>query len=210
MNDTAQLAECRIVGTLHGSECINVFHLDTPLAVNDSDPNAMLLVLAAAMLDCAIQTLLPAVTQNYRLVHVDAKRLYPDKSDPVIATAPVDSIGQLGPTSVSFAASLANIRTGGGGRQGRGKKFFPPPGEAQVADSVMDEPTLELLTAFLSCLAGKFLGANKTTDWRLGVLSTTHLKTLGGSYPNSFRIATQLSPTATLAVMRSRKVGKGA
>jgi hypothetical protein len=74
----------------------------------------------------------------------------------------------------------------------------------------MDNPTLVLLTAFLTCMAGKFTGANASTPWRLGVFSPTNLKAVGGSFDTAFREATQLSPSATLAVMRSRKLGHGA
>src|SRR5690242_9991744 len=109
-------AECRIVGNLHGSQCINVFHFATNTVINDDDNlDDLLLQLAQAMLECAVETLLPAVTSDYTLVHVDAKRIAPVRSDPMIATAPAGSVGQRGPTSVSFAASLMNIRTGGGG-----------------------------------------------------------------------------------------------
>ena len=204
------VAQCRIVGRLHGSECVNVFHLATNTVINDGNQLDLLLALATAMLACAIEKLLPAVTQDYTLVQVDAKLLHPTESDPVIATAPANSVGALGPVSASFIASLVNIRTGGGGRRGRGKKFLPPPGEAQSANSVMDNPTLVLLTEFLLCVAGKFTGAGATEAWRLGVMSFTRKKELGGTFDNSFREATQLSPTQTLAVMRSRKLGHGA
>lgn len=207
----ARGAQCRIVGRLHGSEVINVFHLATNTVVLDGGPlDDLLLQLAVAMLACAVDTLLPAVTQDYTLVQCDAQTIFPSRSDPVIATAPANSVGALGPTSVSFAASLVNIRTGGGGRRGRGKKFLPPPGEAQIANSLMDNPTLTLLTAFLECLAGKFTGAAPTTDWVLGVYSKTTDDAVGGTFDNSFRPATQLSPVAELATMHSRKVGVGA
>jgi len=203
-------AQARIVGELHGSQCINVVHFATNTAISDNEALVnLLLALAEAMLECAIEGLLPAVTADYRLVQCDAKRIAPDVSDPVIATAPVNSVGTLGPTSVSFAASLVNVRTGGGGRRGRGRMFLPPPGEAQITNSVMDSGTQTAITEFLTCLAGKFIGSGATTAWRMGVLSQTILHGTGGTFDGAFREATQLSPVPTLAVMRSRKKGQG-
>jgi len=204
-------AECRIVGELHGSQTVNVFHLATNDQIADEAAlDTILLALAQAMLECAVETLLPAVTSDWKLVQCDAKRIYPTASDPVIATADVGSVGQRGPTEVSFAAALINMRTGGGGKSGRGKKFLPPPGEADITASAIDNATLALLTAFAACLAGKFLGSNPSTPWRLGVLShKIQTQTIGGGFDNAFRIVTSLSPKADIAVLRSRRKGRG-
>jgi hypothetical protein len=207
----ARGAECRIIGELHGQQTVNVLHFATNEVVSDpSSLDTLLLTLAEAMLACVIETLLPAVSIDWKAVKVDAKAIYPTPSDPVIATADAGSVGELGVTSVSFASSLVTLRTGTGVRRGRGRIFLPPPGEAQVTASAIDPGTLTLITAFCTCVAGKFLGASPTTDWRLGVLSRKDLSGVGGNFDNSFRIVTQLSPVADLAVMRSRRKGHGA
>ena len=203
-------AQGRIVGKLHGVDCINVFDFATNTTINDDDNlDDLLLQLAQALLECAVSTLLPAVTQDYTLVQCDAKRIHPTASDPIVATADAGSIGTRGQTSVSFAASLINLRTGGGGRRGRGKKFLPPPGEADIAQSHIDDDVLALLAAFAACVAGKFLGASPSTDWRLGILSRKNLTEVTGTWDNSFRVVTQLSPTTLMAKMGSRKIGHG-
>lgn len=203
-------AELRVVGKLHDEDCINVWHFATNEEIFDgSQLDALLLQLAQAMLACVIDTLLPAVTSDYTIVSVEAKRIYPEASDPIIATAPANSVGQLGPTSVSFAASLLNIRTGGGGRRGRGRKFLPPPGEPQITTSAMDNDTLLLLVAFAACVAAKFTGSNPTESWVVGVYSRTRDNELTGTFDNSFRQATQLSPVALLAKIGSRRKGQG-
>lgn len=207
----ARGAECRIIGELHGQQTVNVLHFATNEVVSDPGTlDALLLALATNMLACVIDTLLPAVSIDWKAVKVDAKTIYPAPSDPIIATADAGSVGELGVTSVSFASSLATIRTGTGVRRGRGRIFLPPPGEAQVTASSIDAGTLVLITAFLACVAGKFMGDSPTTDWRLGVLSRKDLAGVGGNFDNSFRLATQLSPVADLAVMRSRRKGHGA
>lgn len=203
-------AQCRIVGEIHGQQTVNVMNFATNAAILDQgELDTLLLALAAAMLDCAITTLLPAVTQDWTLIQCDAKRIAPVSSDPILATAPPGSVGELSPSSVSFAASLVSVRTGGGGRRGRGRIFLPPPGESEVVQSAMDAPTLALITAFLECVAGKFMGVGATEDWLLGVYSRKNDSEVAGTFDNSFRLATSLNPVANLSVISSRKKGHG-
>jgi hypothetical protein len=204
-------AQGRIIGELHGQQTVNVLHFATnSLMSPPAQLDLILLQLAQALLDCVITTLLPAVSIDWKVTHCDAKRIAPAFSDPVIATAPANSVGDLSVTSVSFSSSLISLRTGIDGRKGRGRMFLPPPGEAEVAQSAMDNPTLVKLTAFATCLAGKFLGATPTTDWRLGVLSRKDYAGVFGNFDNAFRVVTQLSPKSELAVLRSRRRGHGA
>jgi hypothetical protein len=203
-------AQCRIVGELHGQQTVNVMNFATNDAIADeAELDTILLALATAMLECVLTTLLPAVTVDWKVVQCDARRIAPTPSDPQVATADAGSVGELSATSVSFAASLVNIRTGGGGKRGRGRMFLPPPGETEVSASAIDPGTLVLITAFLTCVAGKFMGVDATTPWRLGVYSRKADSEVGGTFDNSFRQATSLNPVVNLAVMRSRKKGHG-
>lgn len=204
-------AEVRIIGEMHGSQVVNVFHLATNTVINDdAGRNNLLLQLAIAMLACAVDTLLPAVSSDYTLKSVNARSVHPVPSDEQIAVAEAGAVGQLSPSSTSFISSLINVKTGGGGRRGRGKKFLPPPGETEILNSEMDDPTLNLIFAFIGCVVAKFVGAGATTVWRFGILSHANLKAAGGTFDNSFREATQLVPSKTLAIMGSRKKGVGA
>lgn len=208
-------AQARIVGTIHSQQTVNVLHFATNETELDvAPPSPLLTALVEAILDCVITTLLPAVTVDWKAQFVDAKFIHnaggsPIGTDPVIATAPADSVGELSATSVSFSASLVNVRSGFGGRNGRGKMFLPPPGETEVTASAMGAPTLTLLTAFLTCMAGKFLGTSPSTVWRLGVLSRKLAGATLGSFDSGFFVASQLSPVANLAVISRRKVGHG-
>lgn len=207
----ARGAEARIVGEIHGQRTVNVFHFGTNNIVDDGGTlDELLLQLAQALLECARDTLLPAVSQDWKMLFCDAKGIAPTPTDPIVATALPTDVGQLGVTSVSFASSLVHIRTGGGGRSGRGRKFLPPPGEAQIANSDIDAPTLLLLAAFLACIATKFMGPDPEADWTLGVLSRKGFNNTPGNFDNSFRVATSLNPVATAAVMGTRKKGRGA
>lgn len=204
------VAEVRVVGKLHSQDCINVWHVGSAEVFVDFDQwEAALLALAAAMLQCAVEELLPGVTSDYRLVSAQAKMLYPTVTDYFIATASPDDVGALGPTSVSFSSTLVNLRSGRDGRRGRGKKFLPPPGEANMTSSLVDTPTLTQIADFLECLVGKFIGGGATTPWRLGVLSRKTLTGVGGSYPNAFKELVSMNPVALAAKMGSRKVDVG-
>ena len=204
------IAEVRVVGELHGSECVNVWHVaSTEVFVDFETWESALLLLAAAMLECCQQFLLPAVTSDYRLVRTEAKRIYPTATDPFIQTALAGDVGQLGPTSVSFASSLVNIRTGQGGKRGRGRKYLPPPGEANIEASNLDNDTLIAIAAFLTCVATKFVGATPAANWHLGVLSRKDAAGILGNLPGAFRQAQSLNPVVSVACMRSRKKGHG-
>lgn len=204
-------AQARIIGEIHGQQTVNVMNFATNTAILDEAALETLLIqLAEALKDCVLTTLLPVVTSDWRIVKTDAKRIYPDISDPVISTASTSDIGTNSPASTSFESSLITLRTGGGGKRGRGRIFLPPAGEADITASRLDPGLLIGLAAFCACMAGKFLGSSPSTAWRLGILSRKALSGVGGTFNNSFRIVTQLSPVATVAVMRSRRIGHGA
>jgi hypothetical protein len=198
---------------MHGQETVNVMHFATNIVINDNPgPNPLLLQLAQALLDCAITTLLPGVTSDWRLVKTSATIVAAstgDFSDTVDATAPAASIGAKGAASVSFMASLVDLKTGKGKKRGRGRIFLPPPGEPEIALSEIDPATLVLITNFCLCMAGKFLGASPTTDWRFGVYSRTDSGGSFGNFNTAFREIVQMSPRGTLAVIGRRKKGRG-
>lgn len=207
----SDVAELRLVGTLQGQRCINVFHFATETVINDpQELNTLLLQLANAMLECAVTTLLPAVTSNYKLLRVDARSIK-DPDHPEVSVQPEGTNeGELSVTSTSFLATLLNHKTGGGGKRGRGKTFLPPVGELQMSDGSIDNGTLPLVIAFVTCVFGKFVGASKTTDWFFGVWSKKAFTSAGGSFDTAFRKVTTTTVNTTVAKMGSRKKGIGA
>jgi len=204
-------AQVRIVGRIQGQDCINVLHFATNTVVNDPiDWAPLLTALAAAVLACAVEKLLLAATSDYTLLSVDARNIHPFKGDPIIVANQGANQGTLSPASVSFASTLVNLRSTRGGRRGHGRMFLPPPGESETTNSVMTGLTPVKVADFLNCLIGKFVGAGATEQWRWGVLSPTIQKQLvGGGFDNAFAELTQAVASTTLAVMRSRKVGRG-
>lgn len=86
---------------------------------------------------------------------------------------------------------------------------MPPPGEANIAASTIDDPTLTLFVQFLNCLLGKFKLPGATEQFELGVFS----RKLGGSsftnFNNAFFPVQQLTVANKLAVIGRRRVGHG-
>lgn len=206
-------AVARIKGEIHGQQTVNVLHFGTNTALGGGADVALLIALAAAIMQCVETVLLPAVTQDWNVGSVETQYfgtvIGGTTTDPV-ATGPTGSgVGQLGPTSVSFAATLAQLRSGVKGRNGRGRMFLPPPGEAQIAASTIDDPTLTLFVAFVNCMLSKFTGAGATEDFRWGVYS----RKLGGGVFANFDGAFSEIKTVTiankLAVIARRRVGHG-
>jgi len=204
-------ATARIIGKVQGQDCINVLHFATNTQVNDPiDWEPLLTALAAAVLACAVEQLLPATTIDYTLDRVEVARYAPDKSNPIVATAPAQSHGEFSSASVSFASSLVKMVSTRGGRRGHGRIFLPPPGEAETLNSQMNSDVQTALQQFIDCLIGKFVGAGATEQWRLGVFSVKQFKeAVGGGFDNAFAEVTAMSINTDLAIMGSRKKGRG-
>jgi hypothetical protein len=206
----ARGAQFRIIGELHGQTTVNVFHAATNTVIQDGPPlNQLLLFAAQAIADCVVDLLLPGVTSDWRFIAVEARQIFPGPSDPIIVTGVPENVGQLSACSHSISSALLRVRTGTGGRSGRGRMFLPPPGEAEITTSTIDGPTLALLAAFAGCVAVKFMGQNPETEWHIGVLSRKNLTAVGGTFDGAFREAVTLSPVADLAYMGTRRRGRG-
>lgn len=207
----ARYCQARIIGEIQGQQHINVLNFGTDeAAADDAALVDLLLLLATALISCAVDNLMDAVTSDFRFVASDAKQLHPVMSDVVEDALGPGLIGQATPVSMSTTATLMSIRTGGGGKRGRGHIFLPPPGEGETTNSsIVGQLPNDALANFLICLRNKFIGPNKTTAFTLGVLSRKHLKDNPGDYAGAFRPATNLAIDTQLTTLRSRKVGHG-
>jgi len=202
--------ELRIVGSIHGQTTNNVLHFATNTQINDPiQRDALILALLTAMLACVTEQLVGAITSDWTLDHVEGRSLFPTVGDPVIKLPDQPTAGTLSAASVSFAASLISIKTGLGGRRGRGKMFLPPPGEGETTNSIASNATVVQLTNFVNCVVAKFVGQAASEQWRIGVLSRKDLAGSINNFNNAFREATQLVPQRTLAVMSRRRIGRG-
>ena len=200
----------RILGKLHGQDCIQVLNFGTNAEVNDNPSrDALILALLTAILACITEQLLDAVTSEYRLVGLEGNEIFPTLGDPIFLAAPANTVGTRGPTSSSVLATLIQIRTGLGGKTHRGRNFWPPAGEADSNVSVLSGDVMTALTEFVTCIANKFIGDAATEQWRLGVYSKKNGPQTTTQFPNGFTEATSMVPSETIAVMGSRKVGRG-
>lgn len=210
INGATHGCRVRILGKLHGQDCIQVWHFSTSTEVNDNPArDALILALLQAILACITEQLLDAVTSEYRLVGLEGTEVFPTLGDPVFLAAPANTVGTRGPTSSSVLSTLIQIRTGLGGKSHRGRNFWPPPGEADSNVSLIDGAVLTQLADFIACIAGKFIGQAKTEPWSLGVYSRKLGTPSNTQWSNGFTEATSLVASEVIAVMGTRKVGRG-
>ena len=201
----------RVVGKISGQDCIQVLHfgVNVPWVVDTVTVNARLKELANAIRDCIVTTLIPAVSNNYSFQFVECKAIFPEESDFVVNDDPSVEVGDLGEEGVLVAAQLVEIRTGGGGRRGRGRNFWPPSAEINATAGEWSPGALVLIAAFCACMAGKFMEPDPTTDFRLGVYSRTQDDELLQDFSSSFREAISLVPSPIIATMGTRKLNRG-
>jgi len=210
VNGATHGCRVRILGKLHGQDCIQVLHFSTTTEVNDNPArDALILALLQAILACITEQLLDAVTSEYRLVGLEGTEVFPTLGDPIFLAAPNNSVGTRGPTSSSVLATLIQIKTGLGGKTHRGRNFWPPAGEADSNVSVLSGDVLTALTEFVNCIAGKFIGQAKTEPWSLGVYSRKLGTPTTTQWSNGFTEASSMIVSETIAVMGTRKVGRG-
>ena len=205
-------ARVRIIGKIQGQDYVNVMHFATNTQINDPQAlHQLLIALATAILACLVENLLQAVTSDFQLVGVEAATIFPQPSDPVFVAAAAPGLGQGAPASTSFEATQVNIRTGVGGRKGRGRNFWPPVGETNTNDSTVQTAAVEDFQAMIACILGKFTGVGATTDWRLGVLSRKDMgdPPVAANFNNAFREAISMDVNTNVAIMGSRKKGRG-
>jgi len=204
-------ARARIIGRISGQLTVTVLHFATNTVINDPQTLEQLLKdLANAIRDCIGDVLLPAVSQDWTFEQVECSRIAPDLSDPFVNDNLNALAGTAGVQGVPFASQLVAVRTGVGGRTGRGRMFLPPAGEDHATAGSWDPTALALLAQFCACMAGKFIGNAATEDWRLGVLSRKLFANSPANFDTAFREATSLTPVPIIAVMGTRKVGRGA
>lgn len=206
----AQGVRVRVLGKMQGQDCIQVIHFGTNTVVNDAPSrDALVLALLTAILACITEHLLAASSSDYKLNGVEGTLIYPSPGDPLFLAAPANTVGARGPASCSFITALIQVRTGLGGRTHRGRNFWAPPGEADTTNSTFSSSVMDELTAFVACVAGKFIGASATEQWRLGVLSRKLMNNDPSNFNQGFAEATGMVPSDLAAIMGTRKVGRG-
>lgn len=204
----ANIAQAVLKGKVDGQDYRNVMHFGSDVTGWDADPNAILILLAQAVMQCAVSVLLPGLSNQISFEGVSAKRIFPAITDEVFDATDAGPGEVAGQALPSFCSMLIDVKTGGGGRRNRGRMFLPPPLETNAANSLLDSTGLALAAAFAACMAGKFLGAGGTTDWEIGVLSRKAVSE-GSAINVAFKSATSLTAKPLISVQRRRKIGVG-
>lgn len=195
--------EVVVEGTLHGSQCLNVYHF------KGSNGFSSLAGLIAEVLDCVRTALLPALSVDYKLVAVRGKTIYPALSDEQILAGNAGDVGGVATESdVSFAAALLSMKTGLGGRQNRGRKFIAGIPESGISQSSLTTGELALLATFAACLISKFISGLSVHPYFIGVLRKKMIKT-GSTKLAAFQPYVNIVTSSVIATQRRRKKGVG-
>lgn len=211
MSNFERYIEARVKGQIHGQRTINIFHFGTSAGIPNQEQLILFLQqLGQDIIECAIQQLLGAVTSDWTLEGVDLQQLHPQLTDPVEFAAPANSVGLRAPVNTSFECVIMRKKTGFGGKRKRGRNFLPPPGDADITNSLISsDPVSDFLAGFIVCMTNKFVGADATTTSRMVLLSPKTLKENPGNYNLATTDIAQLSIDTAITHMHSRKVGVG-
>lgn len=205
-----RILQARLIGQLHGQQTVNVLNFGSNQAAADNAALIAILVqLATQIILCVTSTLLGGITEDWTAESVEAKQLYPTPSDPSVVSFGAGTVGLHGTTNVSFSAVLVNLRTGGGGKRGRGRIFLPPPGDAAQTNSLLsDTTTADFYESFITCMMNKYGGSAGTEEQEIGVLSRKAIAT-GTAALDALRPVTSMEVNTAISCIRSRKVGHG-
>lgn len=204
--------EVVLEGRQEGQQVLNVLYFRMRTSVDNVE-----LRLLRALVECLLDTFVPAAASTYQYVRCHGKRVTPDVGPVVeIGTESGDLIqgATEGDAEPSFVSVCVNIHTTRGGRSGRGRMFLPAVPEGATTGSFVQttQPYWLAIVAYLACVAGKFIHAGEpigTNEIELGVMS----RKIGGIkapfLAAGFAAAVRLVPLNRLSHNVSRKVGRG-
>jgi hypothetical protein len=201
----SHIARATIIGHQAGQTVENVLHFGSD-AINP-DWTA----LALAIIQCLATTFHDYAASAWSFERMVITPIYPVLLDPIDVPPPAPIAGtnftEAMPTTI---AGLISIKTGGGGRSGRGRMYCPGVIKGDVANNDFTDGGLAKLVAFAVCMATKFITAGDppvVPDFFLGVLSRKNHTTVAANV--RFRDASALVAQRRVASMRSRAEGHG-
>lgn len=197
---TGDIIEVVIKGEHDGQETNNVLHFK--LNSGDEDEGGV----ADAVKECIVDSLLAALSGEWTGKGVYAKKIYPTTSVEQISSL-IGEDGEGGAGLPSFNAALFSLRTAHAGKSGQGRMFVPGIPEASQVGSVLEASAITALSAFVTCMVGKFITGTFAADW--GVVSRKNKAATPGTVANWFFPLTEVVVNPDIASMRSRKKGRG-
>lgn len=206
VNDAYQV---RVIGRQEGVETNNVLHFITRSGDTDVETH-----LIAVMIECFIDNILPALSEDWSLIEARWKKVSPTLGVEHVYTPTGTLTGGAAVNAFpTYVSALTSIRTLLGGRTHRGRMFL-----AGIPKDAGDNSQINTagsfwtaLLAWLSCIATNFIhtGSPGTNEWSMAVYSRL---TGGSSLPyggTGFTAVSSLTANQLLATTRSRKVGRG-
>lgn len=207
-----QIFEVALEGRQEGQQVMNIMYFRCRTAVDDIE-----LRLLRALVECLLDTFVPAASSTYQYVRCVGKRVSPDLGPVLeIGTESGDVIqgAAVGDALPTYASVCVNIHTTRGGRVGRGRMFLPavPEGATSGSFVVTTQPYWLAIVAYLACVAGKFIRQGEplgSNDIEIGVMS----RKIGGLkapfLADGFAPAVRFQPLNRLSHNVSRRVGRG-
>jgi hypothetical protein len=205
MAQYARIVQVVIKGRIHNQETNNVLHFGT----NTVNPAYLQLLLD--IIDC-LRVNRAMFADAFTVEKLTARELFPVPLDELESTPNPALVGSGLPALPTFNAVLISLSTGLGGRSNRGRLFMPGVVANDTALSKITATGLPKWQAFVTCMIGKFVGAEADVDskpFNWGVLSR---KKSGVNYATA-DVAFSRIKTAqvkdVIATMHSRKLGVG-
>lgn len=202
--------QLRLIGRQEGTETNNVLHFIAPNG--DSDVETHLVVV---MVECFIDNLLPALSQDWALIEARWKQVFPALGVEHIYTPPAPAPGgAVANAFPSYVSALTSIRTLEGGRSKRGRMFIAGVPKDAADNSRIDDSSSfwSALVDWLACIATNFIhtgGLPGADQWNMAVYS----RKIGGSTipygAAGFTSVASLVGSLLLSTTRSRKLGIG-
>ena len=202
----------RIFGKINGQVTNTVLHFAVPTVTWDGTLeglNTVLKQLANAIHDCILTTLIPAMSSGWQYERVEVSQIAPTISDPISNDDAQVTAGTAGDQGINTGTQVVALRSGIGGRNGRGRMLLPPAGENVATAGQWTAPQIALVAAFCACMATKFVGPSKSTNFTLGVLSRTIYNNAPGNLAAAFHAVATLTPDPVIGTLARRKMGRG-
>lgn len=184
----------RIKWRLHGQDCLNVLNF---IGRGSQD---LQLNLLQVILDCAVNNLLPVLSNECTLIGADVKAVTGSVAQEDEITLASGNVGTESVDSLpSFNALVCNLKTAHPGRTGRGKMYLLGIPEDRQETSVVDATFLAAAVAYIACIVSAFVNSDPLAApfFHWAVFSKKD---------NQFYAVTSAAPNPKIASLRSRKI----
>lgn len=187
---------------LQGQQCFNVLNFEGTDIFLDRDD-------LASAIKTSYFILKNGLSVDLKFKEVRVKKIWPEAGDELIDSYANNSVGEGGAALPSFNAALVQLRTGVGGRSGRGRVYLPGLPEVSTTAGSLDSALQTFIVNWLVDMATRFIGEAVTSGFRWIVMSRKNFATTPGNKDSWRRYITSAVLVPPVSSMRSRKIGSG-